>query len=133
MNKVFVHGLFSGTLAGLASLVFYKAYSEALLVDFSLVLNTAGMFAVSIFGCLLASLGFYYFAKIVKRNADVWFNIFFLILTFASFYGPFITSLPTSIESSELFPGMTIPMHCFPIMFWLASKSLFWKPINLNA
>ena len=127
MKNTFLHGIIAGILAGLAACVYNIAYSEALLVNFSKVINPVGIFSSCIFGCVLASLGYHFFSKWVKSNTDVWFNIIFLGLTFASFVGSFGASLPKDIESPELFAGLSGLLHIFPILFWLATKPLFKK------
>jgi hypothetical protein len=122
-----LHGITSGALAGLASLVYHEAYSKALLVDFSKVVMTSGIISSCIFGCVLASVGYHFFSKCLKGRTDVWFNVLFLVLSFVSFAGPFSANLPMDIESPELFAGLTIPMHLFPVLFWLATKPLFFS------
>jgi hypothetical protein len=125
MKTHFLHGLIAGVLAGLAADVYNAAYREALLVDFSAVMNTPAILGSSIFGGLLASMGYYFFSKWVRRGTDVWFNAIFLVLTFATFVGSFAANLPEDVESPELFPGLSVPMHLFPMLFWLAVKPLF--------
>lgn len=125
MKTHFFHGLVAGVLSGLAAYVYNTAYSAALLVDFSAVMNTPSILGSSIFGCVLASLGYYFFSKWVQLGRDVWFNAIFLVLTFATFVGSFAANLPEDLESPELFPGLSIPMHLFPMLFWLAVKPLF--------
>ena len=125
MKKTFFHGILAGILAGLASLVYNYAYSEALLVDYAAVINPVSIFGSCIFGCTLASLGYYFLSKWVRSNTDIWFNVLFLGLTFASLAGSFAATLPSSIGSPELFPGLSVPMHIFPMLFWLATKPVF--------
>lgn len=125
MRQLFFQGLMAGILAGMASFVYQYMYTEALLVDFSAVITPPALFASSIFGSLLASVGYWALSKWVRNSTDVWFNIIFLLLTFASLAGSFAASLPPDIESPELFPGLSVPMHLFPILFWLAVKPLF--------
>ncbi|HLP93065.1 MAG TPA: hypothetical protein VK168_03470 [Saprospiraceae bacterium] len=125
MRPLFFQGLLAGILAGMASFVYEYMYSEALLVDFSAVMTPPALFASSIFGSVLASVGYWAFSKWVRSNTDVWFNIIFLLLTFASLAGSFAASLPPEVESPELFPGLSVPMHLFPMLFWLAVKPLF--------
>ncbi len=132
MQKTFYHGITAGALSALACIVYSNAYNGAMMTDFSKVVSIGGIIGSCIFGCVLASLGYYFFAKKVTSNTDVWFNIIFLILTFASFVGPFSATLPLDMESPELFAGLTIPMHIFPILFWLATKPLFFKSENSN-
>lgn len=127
MKKVFFHGLLAGLLATTCSILYNQVYSEALLVDFSKIINSISIAGASVFACLLASLAYYFFSQKIRRNADVWFNIIFLLVTFATFASPFSVSLPLEIESPELFIGLSIPLHLFPVLFWLATKPLFWK------
>ncbi len=125
MKQTLFHGVVSGALAGLAASIYSEAYSQALLVDFSSVFTWINLVAVCIFSCVLASLGYFFFAKWVKNGTDSWFNAIFLVLTFVSFLIPFSSELPMEIESPELFAGLTIPIHLFPVLFWMATKPLF--------
>lgn len=125
MKIHFLHGLVAGALAGLAAIVYNIAYREALLVDFSSVMNTPAILGSVIFGSVLASLSYYFFSKWVRRGTDAWFNAIFLVLTFTTFVGSFAANLPEDVESPELFPGISVPMHLFPMLFWLAVKPLF--------
>lgn len=126
MKQALTHGVTAGILAAFASLAYNTAYSQALVVDFSKVINPTGIIGSSIFGGVLASVGYHVFSKWVKNQADIWFNMIFLVLSFASLISPFAVSLPLSIESPELFAGLTIPMHLFPVLFWVAAKPLFY-------
>lgn len=125
MKRVFYHGIVSGALAAIAAIVYNYAYSQALAVNFSRIVNNISIAGVNIAGCLIASLGYYIIGLKVTKHTDVVFNIVFMVLTFASCAGPFAAQLPTSIQSPELFIGLTIPMHFFPQLFWLVSKPLF--------
>ncbi len=127
MKQVLFHGLTAGLLAGAASAVYNGAYSAALLTDFARVVNIVGMFGACIFGCIAASLGYHFLRKLKLKYTEVLFNIVFLVITFASFYPSFAMDLPVDIESPELFVGLVIPMHLFPVLFWLAAKPLFYK------
>ncbi|MFM2267855.1 MAG: hypothetical protein RL757_1296 [Bacteroidota bacterium] len=127
MKKVFLHGITAGILAGVASLVYNYAYTAAFLVDFSKVINPVSMLGSSIFGCVLAALGYHFLSKWLPSNVDIWFNIIFLVLTFGSLIGSFAANLPVEIETPELFAGLSVPMHLFPALFWLATKPLFKK------
>ena len=91
MKHLFLHGLFAGVMAGLAAFVYNYMYCGALLVDFSKVINPLAMFGASIFGTVLASVGYFFWSKWIKnaRIADTIFNIIFLVLSFASFLGVF--------------------------------------------
>ncbi len=127
MKQTLYHGAVSGLLAGLAASIYNEAYSQALIADFSSVFTWTNVFAVCVFSCVLASLGYFFFVKWVKKGSDSLFNAIFLIITFATFICPFSSELPMEVESPELFPGLSLPMHLFPILFWLATKPLFKK------
>jgi hypothetical protein len=130
MKKVLLHGLTAGIFAAIASIVYNYAYTKAMWVDFSSIINTFSIIGSTLFGTMLAALGYHFFSKLVKKGTDVWFNIIFLVLSFASFAGSFATELPLEIESPELFPGLSVPMHLFPVLFWLATKPLFNQKEN---
>lgn len=132
MKQTLYHGAVSGMLAGLAASIYNEAYSQAMLVDFSSVFTWINVLAVCVFSCMLASIGYYFFGKWIKKETDAWFNAILLIISFASFIMPFAGELPMEIESPELFPGLTLPMHLFPILFWLATKPLFIKENTRN-
>jgi uncharacterized membrane protein len=125
MKNNLLHGLLAGLMAGIASMVYNNIYCKALVLDYAKVVNNMGLITSCVIGCLLAAVGNYYFSKFVKNKSEIWFNIIFAALTFASFVGPFATTLPNTIEAPELFIGLTIPMHLFPILFWLVTKPLF--------
>ena len=115
-------------MAGLAAIVFDSAYAAALLVDFSMVINVPAMLGACLFGCTLAALGYWLLGKVVAngRIKDIIFNAVFLLLTFASLVSSFAYELPLDVESPELFPGLSVPLHFFPALFWLATKPLFY-------
>lgn len=125
MKATFFHGTVATLFAAPASLIYNKVYSTALMVDFSLVINHVSIIAATTFACLAASTGYYFFSKWIKSKTDVWFNIIFLLLTFASLVSSFSITLPLTVESPELFAGLSVPMHLFPCLFWLATKPLF--------
>jgi hypothetical protein len=72
-------------------------------------------------------LGYALLAKWLPRAGEIVFNFVFVILTFASIMGPFAAKLPLTIEAPELFPGLTVPMHFFPVLAWFTLKPLFIK------
>jgi drug/metabolite transporter (DMT)-like permease len=125
MKKNLIHGVIAGMLAGIACIIYNNTYSQALVVDYSKVVNIGGLIISCVLGCLLASVGYIYLPKIIKNKVEPIFNVIFVVLTFASFVGPFAATLPTNIDAPELFIGLTIPMHLFPIIFWLAIKPFF--------
>lgn len=58
-----------------------------------------------------------------------WLNIAYSVISFATIAGVFGFNLPLDTESPELFPGMIIPMHFFPVLAIL-SIFPFFKLIN---
>ncbi len=128
MKQIFFHGLNSGLLAGLAAIVYNSAYTEAMLVDFSTVINPTSVMGACLFGCTLASLGYWALGKMIKKPLarDLIFNALFLVLSFGSFASSFAFELPLEVEYPELFPGLSVPLHLFPALFWLATKPLFY-------
>lgn len=125
MKQGLLHGILAGILAGITGYVYNMVYLEALLVDFSPIINTGSIFGSTLFGCVLASVGYFFFGKWIKKRLDPIFNAVFLALTFMSFAGTFGAELPLNIEDPELFIGLSIPLHLFPVLFWLATKPLF--------
>jgi hypothetical protein len=61
------------------------------------------------------------------ENALGWINIIYSVLSFASIIGVIGYNLPLEIEFPEMFPGLVIPMHFFPILSFLTVYP-FFKP-----
>lgn len=121
-------GLVSGLLAAVASVIYQKVYTSSLGADFSAIAKPVNIFAASVFGGVLAAVGYWLLNKWLKpATAEVIFNFTFVILSFASILAPFGTKLPFNIEAPELFPGLTVPMHFFPALAWFTLKPLFIK------
>lgn len=127
MKLTFFHGMLAGILAGVMAVLYNMVYSKAMLVDFTEVVKPVGIVASSVFGCILASFGYYLVFSRVRKGKDIWFNALFLVLTFASFAGIFSVDLPVNVNQPELFAGLTVPMHLFPVVCWLAVKPFFRK------
>ncbi|TLX71060.1 hypothetical protein E9993_21270 [Labilibacter sediminis] len=127
MKNDLTHGVLAGLLAGIASVLFLNVYSSNLEVDFSAVAKPVMIIISSIIGTVLASVGYFLYKKIkwFSRQADLIFNIVFFILSFLSIYGTFSAPLPPNTLKPELFSGLTIPMHFFPMLFWLVVKPHF--------
>lgn len=127
LRKIFLPGLVSGLLAAIAALIYRLIYLKALGADFSQVFSTAAIFISCIAGTLVASLGYFLLEKWLKDKTPVVFNLLFLVLSFASIVGPFAVKLPLELETPELFPGLTVPMHFFPVLAWLALSPVFYR------
>jgi hypothetical protein len=118
-------GIISGSLAGIASLVYAHVYHSSLGADFSKVATTVSIVATSIIGGALAAIGYWVLDKWLKQKGEIVFNFLFVILSFASMLLAFGAKLPLTLEAPELFPGLVIPMHFFPALAWFTLKPLF--------
>jgi ABC-type branched-subunit amino acid transport system permease subunit len=124
-KKALLLGVVSGLLAGIAGLVYAKVYYTANEADFSKVASTIRILASSLFGGVLAAIGYSILDKWLKTKGEIVFNFIFTLLSFASLLMPIGFKLPLNIETPELFPGMVIPMHFFPALGWYTLKPLF--------
>jgi len=126
-KKALLLGIVSGLLAGIAGLVYAKVYYSATEADFSAVASTIRIIASSLFGGVLAAIGYVSAIRLLKSKGEIVFNLIFSILSFASLLGPIAWRLPRDIGTPELFPGMVIPMHFFPALAWYTLKPLFFR------
>jgi hypothetical protein len=129
MKTHFFHAIIAGTLATIVNLIHNSCYSNAYLADFSSVVNTGSIIGASFFGCILASVAFYFSRKLLKLKGEIIFSILFFILSFASFFGPYYVTLPETIDVDNqlLFAGLVLPMHLFPALAWFVTKVFFTK------
>lgn len=125
MKKTLIHGLLAGFLAGITAVAYNYMFCHILSVDFSKLVNPKTLMLSCVIGTLFAAFGYHTFEIVVKKNADFWFNLIFILLSFLSFLGPIRTQLTTDMPSHELFLGLTQPLHMFPVVFWMATKPLF--------
>ncbi len=124
-RKALLLGIVSGLLAGVAALVYAKVYHSSLGADFSKVVWPVRIILASLFGGVLAAIGYWAAIKLFATKGEIVFNLLFSILSFVTLLAPFATKLPLDIEAPELFPGMVIPMHFFPALAWFTLKPLF--------
>lgn len=124
-KQTFIIGIAASLLSSLASIIYLNIYNEALLVDFSNVAETTNIIAACLIGCLLMAVGYKLTIQWKGIKLIGWLNIIYCILSFASIAGVFGFNLPMETESPELFPGLVIPMHFFPILSILAIFPLF--------
>lgn len=126
-KKALLLGIVSGLLAGIAGLVYARVYYTANEADFSKVASSVRILASSLFGGVLAAIGYTILDKLLKAKGEIVFNFIFTLLSFASLLLPIGFKLPLNIATPELFPGMVIPMHFFPALGWYTLKPLFIK------
>jgi heme O synthase-like polyprenyltransferase len=126
LKKALALGIVAGILAGIVSLAYARVYSSALGANFFKVATPTGIISGSIFGAVLAAIGYWAFDKTLKQKGEIVFNFVFVILSFASMLLAFGAKLPLDLDTPELFPGMVIPMHFFPALAWFTLKPLFF-------
>ena len=126
-KRALLLGIVSGLLAGIAGLVYARVYYTANEADFSKVASAVKILSSSLFGGLLAAIGYTILVRALKIRGEIVFNLLFTIVSFASLLLPIAYKLPLTIETPELFPGMVIPMHFFPALGWYTLKPIFIK------
>src|ERR1700753_1147481 len=126
-KKALLLGIVSGLLAGIAGLVYARVYYTANEADFSKVASAVKIISASLFGGVLAAIGYTALTKSLKTRGEIIFNLIFTLFSFGSLLLPIAYKLPLTIETPELFPGMVIPMHFFPALGWYTLKPIFIK------
>jgi ABC-type branched-subunit amino acid transport system permease subunit len=129
-KRALLLGIISGLLAGIAGLVYARVYYTANEADFSKVASAVRIISSSLFGGILAAIGYTILVRALKTRGEIVFNLLFTIFSFASLLLPMAYKLPLTIETPELFPGMVIPMHFFPALGWYTLKPIFIKSID---
>ena len=137
-KRVLFLGITAGILSGLASHIFMMVYKEVMIVDFSPVLKAYQLYAACVFGCVLASMGYFAAVKVVPRFGEIIFNLLFMILSFASIISPIMHIFPPELdvkgidEITSYFIPFAITLHFFPAIAWFALKPIFVKPILID-
>jgi ABC-type branched-subunit amino acid transport system permease subunit len=126
-KKSLALGIVSGLLAGIAGVIYAHLYYTINEADFSRVASTISILAASLFGGVLAAIGYTLLDKWLNTRGEIVFNLVFTLISFISLLGPIAVRLPRNIDTPELFPGMVIPMHFFPALAWFTLKPLFIK------
>lgn len=124
-KKFFELGLISSLLSTTACLIYAKIYSTAFYVNFGVIVGTTNMIAASAIGCFLMVIGYKLGIQWKGEKVIPWLNILYSIISFASITGVLGFNLPLDIESPEMFPGMVIPMHFFPVLSFLTIYPFF--------
>ncbi len=124
-KQTFIIGIISSLLSSISSLLYMKIYSISLFVDFTKVLGITNIISSTIFGCFIMVIGYKYFIRWKGLKSIAWLNLIYCILSFVSIIGVFGFNLPLEIEFPELFPGLAIPMHFFPLLSLLAIFPFF--------
>ena len=124
-KKSLLLGIVSGLLAGIVAVIYARIYYSTNEADFSKVASTTRIIAASLFGGVLAAVGYAVLDKWLKSKGEIVFNFVFTAISFVTLLIPIATRLPRTIDTPELFPGMVIPMHFFPALAWFTLKPLF--------
>jgi hypothetical protein len=124
-KKAFLLAVISSVLSILASLIYNKVYSGSFYVDFSKIINPGSVIMNCLVGCTLMSLGYVLVMKWRPSLNIAWLNIVYTVLSFASIVMVLSFKLPLDIEFPELFPGLAIPMHFFPVLAFLTIVPFF--------
>ncbi|WP_316819172.1 hypothetical protein [Pedobacter nyackensis] len=114
--RFFIHGGTASSLSVAACVIYKEIYTKTFDIDFTSVLNIKGMFGASVLGCMLIALGYALLNKWGQQKWIGFFNIIVTVLSFTSMITPLAVTLPLDILSPELFPGLAIPMHFFPVL-----------------
>lgn len=121
-------GITAGVLAAIAALIYAKVYYTANEADFSRVASNIRIVAANIGAGVAAAIGFWIVNRLLKKNAELVFNLLFALASFATLLYPIGFKLPLDLQTPELFPGMVIPMYFFPALAWFTIKPAFFKP-----
>jgi hypothetical protein len=127
LKKLLVLGVVSGILAAVAAFIYQKVYITAEGEGFTGIVTPVKIILSCLISCVVASIGYFLMSKVLKGNTQIVFNLLFAIITFASILLPIGFRLPLDLEAPELFPGLTVPMHFFPVLAWFTLKPLFAK------
>lgn len=117
--------LASAALSIFACFVYYKIYTKAFYVDFSLVMPAISIIVFCILASALMTLGYVLVRKWKGEKFIGWLNLFYTAISFATIMVVLTVKLPLDLEFPELFPGLAIPMHFFPVLSFLAIIPFF--------
>jgi hypothetical protein len=115
----------SAALASVACIIYNTIYIKAFEINYSTVLNMGGIIGSCVFGCVLMATAYHIVFRWKGNKLLGWLNIVFSLLSFVSIIGVLGFQLPVSIESPEMFPGLAIPMHFFPVLGFLTIAPFF--------
>jgi hypothetical protein len=124
-RKIFLHAVFASILAALSGIIYNRVYYFTTEVDFTRVLTTERIIALSVLISMVAAFVNYFLIRWLKRRGAIVFNFLFSIVSFAAVMIPISISLPLDVKSPELFPGLAVPMVFFPVVAWFTVEPLF--------
>lgn len=130
-TKSLLVGVTAGILSGVAGIIFSIVYKEVMFVDFSPVISSFNIVGASLFGCVLASIGYWLLTKMTPKFGEIIFNLLFVMISFASILGPIMFKFPPELDVKGIdeilmyFQPFTITLHFFPALIWFAVKPIF--------
>ena len=125
LRKAILLAGLSALLSITACLVYNKIYSGSFYVDFSKIISPGSVIMLCLVACTLMALGYMLVTLRQPKMNLGWLNILYVVLSFASIIIVLSFKLPLDIEFPELFPGLAIPMHFFPVLAFLAIVPFF--------
>jgi hypothetical protein len=130
LKNDFIQGIIAGVLASIAGIIYSRIYYFANEADFSSLVNISSIIGLNLSGCLVIAAIHAVFAKWLKKNAELVFNLALSILSFSLIVIPISISLPLHIKTPELFPGLVVPMLFFPAIAWFTINPFFSSKEN---
>src|ERR1700727_2126198 len=100
-RKSLALGIVAGLLAGIAGIVYARVYYTINESDFSKVASAARIVAASVFGGVLAAIGYTLLTNWLRNRGEIVFNLCFTMISFASLLAPIAVTLPRTIETPE--------------------------------
>lgn len=119
------NGAISSLFASIAGVVYFEVYQYLMLTEFNSVVNWGSILGASTMGCLLMTLGYWAGSKFSVPRFIGWLNIIYTTLSFASIIGAMDASLPLDLDFPELFPGLVVPLHFFPVLAFFTFQPFF--------
>jgi hypothetical protein len=125
LKKDLIHGIIAGLLASMAGIIYSHVYLFANEADFSKIVNLYSIIGVSLSESMVIAFLHTSFVRLLKKNAELVFNLTISILSFSLIVIPVSITLPLNIEFPELFPGLVVPMLFFPSIAWFVINPIF--------
>jgi hypothetical protein len=82
-KRIFLQAVFASILASLAGIIYNRIYYFSTEADFSPVLNTGRIIALSVLTSMVAAFLNYFLIRLLKRRGEIVFNFLFSIVSFA--------------------------------------------------
>jgi len=124
-KRIFIHAFLAAFIASVAGIIYNRIYFFATEADFSRIVNYGTIAGFGFLVCMAAAFVEYALVRWLGEKGYVAFTLLFSILSFACVMAPISATLPLTIKTPELFPGLAVPMMFFPAMAWYTLAPLF--------